>query len=466
MKTTYILLLLAGLISGFSQSSASAALHGVGSRPACQAPFRFAGDSDPKLLGLMLGHVSQREARLWVRTDKPCNLTWEAWPVDDSAAVRRSQLALADEDFVLGTLTLTLLKPHTSYRSRLLCQGRELDNSRVLFTTPGSPSLGDTLPDLVLAMGSCSYINEDGYNRPGRPYGGDYQIFESIARYRPDAMFWLGDNTYLREPDFTSRSGIYHRYAHTRATPEMQNLLRSTPNYAIWDDHDYGPNDSDRSYAYKAWALEAFRDFWANPQESIPGLEGVMTRVNRGDVDLFLLDNRWHRSPNGIQTAEPTILGKAQEDWLIENLVSSKATFKLVLMGGQLLNTAQVWETYANIAPAERERLLDRIDREGISGVVVVSGDRHHSAVSRLQLPAGQWIYEFTASPLTASAHRPREENNALLVEGSQINQRNFALLEFSGPKGSRRLLARFLGSDGQELYRYEVLQPGFGAGK
>jgi alkaline phosphatase D len=459
MNVPGILLLLAGLIFSPYNPKAATANSGYRHTPALE------GDQ-PHLLGLMLGHVSQREARLWVRTDRPCTLTWEAWPVDDSSAVRLSTLELSGEDWVMGTLTLTLLQPNRAYRSRLLCQGRELDQSRVLFRTPGNPSLGDSLPNLILAMGSCTYINEDGYNRPGRPYGGDYPIFESIARYRPDAMFWLGDNTYLREPDFTSRSGIYHRYAHTRATPELQNLLRITPNYAIWDDHDYGPNDSDRSYAYKGWALQAFRDFWANPEAGIPGLEGVTTRVNRADVDLFLLDNRWYRSPNGIKTSEPTILGQAQEDWLIENLVSSKATFKLVLMGGQLLNDAPVWETYINIAPAERARLLDRIDREGIRGVVIVSGDRHHSAVSRLQLPGGEWVYEITASPLTSSAHRPREENNTLLVEGSQINERNFALLEFSGARGSRKLLARFMDSDGAELYRYEVLQPGFGAGK
>ena len=45
----------------------------------------------------------------------------------------------------------------------------------------------------------------------------------------------------------------------------MQPLLARTHNYAIWDDHDFGPNDSDRSSAIKAITLEAFKDSWPNP---------------------------------------------------------------------------------------------------------------------------------------------------------------------------------------------------------
>ena len=77
-------------------------------------------------------------------------------------------------------------------------------------------------------------------------------------------MIWLGDNVYFREPD-DSRTGVYHRYSHDRSLPELQPLLGSVHHYAIWDDHDYGPNNSDRSFIYKNITLQAFKDFWANP---------------------------------------------------------------------------------------------------------------------------------------------------------------------------------------------------------
>ena len=63
-------------------------------------------------------------------------------------------------------------------------------------------------PAFTLAVGSCVFINEPQYDRPGRPYGGNYEIFESLADSKPDAMLWLGDNAYFREVDFYSLSGM------------------------------------------------------------------------------------------------------------------------------------------------------------------------------------------------------------------------------------------------------------------
>ena len=106
-------------------------------------------------------------------------------------------------------------------------------------------------PTIEFAIGSCTYISEESHDRPGNPYGGGYEIFKSISEKKPEFMLWLGDNTYLRDPDFYSQSGVFYRYRHTRALPEIQALLANTHHYAIWDDHDYGPNDSDRTYYNK-----------------------------------------------------------------------------------------------------------------------------------------------------------------------------------------------------------------------
>ena len=67
---------------------------------------------------------------------------------------------------------------------------------------------------------------------------------------KPDFMLWGGDNFYYREPDYT-RTGMIHRNDHARAVKSMQPLLANVHQYAICDDHDYGPNDSDRSFPLK-----------------------------------------------------------------------------------------------------------------------------------------------------------------------------------------------------------------------
>ena len=116
-------------------------------------------------------------------------------------------------------------------------------------------------PDVKFIIGSCSYINEPEFDRPGKPYGSNFEIFNSINKKNPDFMLWLGDNTYLREPDWNSRTGFIKRYSHTRAFPELQPLLASTHHYATWDDHDYGPNNSDGSFWLKETASEIFKLF-------------------------------------------------------------------------------------------------------------------------------------------------------------------------------------------------------------
>ena len=68
---------------------------------------------------------------------------------------------------------------------------------------------------------------------------GGYEIVEH------DAV--VGDNVYLREVDFQSYEVPAQVYPCPRNT-EMENLLKACPNYAIWDDHDFGPNDSDGSW--------------------------------------------------------------------------------------------------------------------------------------------------------------------------------------------------------------------------
>jgi len=96
-----------------------------------------------------------------------------------------------------------------------------------------------------------------------------------------------------------------------RALPALQRLLVTAPQLAIWDDHDYGPNDSDMSYVLKGRSLELFRRYWANPSYGLPDVPGIFGLARFGDVDVFLLDDRWYRSANRMND-EP---GKTMSAW-------------------------------------------------------------------------------------------------------------------------------------------------------
>ena len=125
-------------------------------------------------------------------------------------------------------------------------------------------------------------------------------------------------------------------------------------------------------------------------------MPGVFGAFSWGDADFFLLDDRYHRSPDDArETPDKTLLGPRQLAWLLDALTSSHATFKVVVGGGQFLNQYTFFETYAWY-PRERERLLAAIGERRIGGVLFLSGDRHHSELLRLPRPEA---YPSTTSP-------------------------------------------------------------------
>lgn len=409
--------------------------------------------------GPMLGHIELRSAKIWVQTEKEAlvrleikkHLSKEAWRWVSTSKSKQ-------EDALCVTFDVGQLEPGTSYTYRIKVGGKEVSKPYPLqFTTQSLWQWRTDPPAFTVAMGSCNYVGEAAYDRPGKPYGGDYFIFEKIADTKPDLMLWLGDNTYLREADWSSRSGVMHRNTHSRAIPEMQRLLASCPNYAIWDDHDYGPNDANRSWVHKNWSQEAFQLFWANPSFGLSPGNGITTAFTHNDIDFFLLDDRWFRSSESLKdSCAREMLGQDQIDWLINALKFSRAPFKIVANGSQVLNSMALYENYAQF-PCERDTLLKRIATEGIKNVVFVTGDRHHSEISRLEVD-GVVFHDVTASPLTSSFPANRDnEPNANRIEGSLILKRNFALFEFSGARKARELKIRFVDNTGKEVYQYQL---------
>jgi alkaline phosphatase D len=408
--------------------------------------------------GPMIGHTSMTEVTIWVQFQSEKKATLWYGPQGSDTILHTPGIAPDLNDLLIVKFVLSDLQPGTTYTYSL----QQSDETTPVFQSESYTFNTQELwqwrtdpPTFTLATGSCAYINEERFDRPGKPYGGDYYIFESIAKARPDMMLWLGDNTYLREADYGSRSGIMHRYSHTRSLKELQPLLSCCPNYAIWDDHDFGPNDSDRSFANKAWTNEAFDLFWANPSSGIPAVGGTGTSFTFNDIDFFLLDNRSFRTHPEIQ-GERQIWGKAQCDWLIEALKFSDASFKIVASGGQFLSDAPLYENHVRWQE-ERDYVIKRLSDEGIKNVIFLTGDRHHSELSALKLASEHMVYDLTASPLTSTAYDHTKEPNTLRVPGSIFGQRNYALLRFEGSKKTRKVVIGLFDSSGKELWEYKI---------
>ena len=391
--------------------------------------------------GPMLGYSEMREVMLWVQTTGLANVHFVYW--DSAAPGVRHRTAgattLPSEAYTTRQIA-DRVEPGRVYLYDVVVNGRRVSRPYPLrFQTQKLWQWRGDPPTFRIALGSCAYVNEPLYDRPGNAYGGGLEIFTSIARMRPDAMLWLGDNVYLREADWYTRTGIFARYTHSRSIPELQPLLASTHHYATWDDHDFGPNNSDRSWVHKDKSLEAFKLFWGNPSYGVDDKPGVTTMFQWGDVEFFLLDDRYYRTPNDRDsTGSRTYLGEHQLQWIIDALTSSTAPFKIVAVGGQMMSPAAEYENFANY-PEEREALIRAITREKIPGVLFLSGDRHLTELTRLERAGTYPLYDITVSPLSASAFATGKAN-AASVPGTLVTQRNFALLDFSGPRTDRSM--------------------------
>ena len=407
--------------------------------------------------GPMVGGVDMLEATLWLQTKGSAEVHATYFATDDENTVFKTDaVTTLKEDAFTAHLLADQVKPGKTYQYDMFIDGEKLSRPYpTTFKTPPLWQFRTDPPEMKILLGSCTFINEPEYDRPGKPYGGEYEIFESMQKEQGDFMVWLGDNIYLREVDFGSKTGIYHRYTHTRSTPEMQGLLASTANYAIWDDHDYGPNNSDRSYYMSPYTLEAFKDFWANPTYGIDGTPSTISSFSWGDATFFLVDNRSFRTPN-YANGERTLLGEEQLQWLLDALTACNTTFKFVCIGNQVLNSVERFENYVNLAPEERTHILRTIEEEGIRNVIFLSGDRHHSELSHIQKSRLN-IYDFTVSPLTSGSHDASDEPNQYRVEESHVGIRNYGIMKITGPRLERVLTLSLHDKDGKELYTYEI---------
>ncbi len=433
--------------------------------------FSYSWGQQKNMLHWTIGHVGMRDAKIFVLLD---NLSESKKSMslengqslmmhlyEGNVFVSSHSLMLDPKYAYSNTLRLHSLKPNTQYWVKVKNESAFTDDS-ISFTTQPLWQWRSDPPELNIAFGSCAYLNDPDYDRPGKSYGGSEIIFNRIADKHPDAMFWLGDNVYFREGDWDSEEGMIMRYRQSRTHPRLDSLFRSVPNYAIWDDHDFGPNDSNGSFALKDKSLSTFQHFWPNPTPSIPDFKGNASMVTIGDVDFFLLDNRYNRTAQNLNTTPnlsvnhgASILGQDQIHWLINALMTSKANFKIICIGGQFLNSEMVYENYANYA-REKAYILDMLQANKISNVVFLTGDRHCGEIS--QWSNGNFtLYDCTSSPLTSGASDMSKENNQHRMEGTIVAQRHFAMLNIKGARKDRQLSVSYFDNKGELIFEKKL---------
>ena len=150
----------------------------------------------------------------------------------------------------------------------------------------------------------------------------------------------------------------------TRNHPSFARLCRETPMLAIYDDHDFGPNDADGNFEGRDLALSSFTRMWAQALYGTEAIPGIFSSLRLGPLELFLTDGRYHRNVSG-----DTVLGGEQLAWLLNGLRKSTAPVKLVASGTTVLAHHPFyhdWESWHRSAPDDLELLLSTIEREDL----------------------------------------------------------------------------------------------------
>jgi alkaline phosphatase D len=339
-----------------------------------------------RIVGPLVGHVTDTTARIWAYAGPrtaPVVLevaelaTGKTDPDEGDEEQRpkpfrtRLEVTPNPEKHHEVEFHVTGLRPLTRYAFVVRLPEDDQYVEPGLFTT--APAAGDGAK-FRLAVASCfgnTYRRNNGQTRAEREYLNS--SWRLLMKHEPDLQLIIGDNVYA---DSTDYNHLWDSHCLERTANEpFGDAIRLTPTFAVWDDHDYGPNNSDGTAKGKEQSLRAFGEVFANPPRQGGDGPGIYTNFSWGGVDFFLLDGRYHRTPNDAPEDEnKKYLGDEQFDWLIAQLKQSKAPFKLLVNGSTWFTSKDdSWRLF----PHERRRLWRAIVKNNISGVTFVSGDIH-----------------------------------------------------------------------------------------
>ncbi len=313
---------------------------------------------DSELRWIWSGGVTSTHARITARTqrDDVDQLRLAVTSTDDFGQATFFERSGLDGEIV--TFVADRLRPATKYRYAVEVDGR-LDTIRVgTFTTfpEGSASFRFT-------VGSCARVGSNG------------SVFDALRAEAPLFHMIAGDFYYGDIPD-DERERYDEVLDLTLRQPAQAALYRSTPVAYVWDDHDYGANDSDRFSPSRLAAMEAYR---VNvPSYALAGeLSAIYQSFDVGRVRFLLTDARSAREP-GV-----SMLGDEQLEWFVDALVEAADEQTLVVWLNPVpwvadeAEGADHWGGY----PDERRRISNVIAEHDIDNLLMVSGDAHMVAI-------------------------------------------------------------------------------------
>jgi alkaline phosphatase D len=330
--------------------------------------------------GPIVGAVSDTSATVFVRASKPARvrILYSTDPSFASDLHLSSYVVATSAGDLTAQIPITDLLPSTTYFLKVVLGGKVQDAAydHRFTTAPPSEDFVDfefaVLSDLadIAPSGAPAYASVASENPAFVLQIGDFDHRNPGSRRRPSITIenWRKMHRDVLQDNPSGRD--FARYI----TPFF-------PLYHIWDDHDYGDNNADRTAWWNDLAAQAFREYY--PLPALPNPEGGLWYSFRyAQAEFFVLDLRSQRDPdNDPRVPEPSMLdGGAipndQKNWLKESLAGSTARWKFII-------SSSVWNPNSKRIDSwyghrqEQDELVGYIRGMGITGVVIISGDLH-----------------------------------------------------------------------------------------
>lgn len=311
-------------------------------------------------------------------------------------------------------------------------------------------------PIQTIAFGSCSVQGKV-----------DAQLWKEVVVEDPSLWIWLGDNIYADTEDMEKMKADYDLQ---KSHLDYQSLLAKTDVVGVWDDHDFGGNDLGSEYPKKDESRDLLFDFLDVPKDNEAwnrkgAYQSYNYEFNEKKMKVILLDARYFRDslkwtfdPKTAQVNEDgAVLGEAQWNWLANELTDETVDMFLVGSGIQVLAENHRFEKWANF-PKERTRLLDLVAEKVKVPLAFISGDRHISEVSKLQIDGYKFpIYDVTSSSLTNPWGEESPEVNSLRI-GAITFPVNFAVMDIDWSDEQPSIQLKFVGSDNTVLQELAIV--------
>jgi hypothetical protein len=367
---------------------------------------------------------------------------------DMSNPIVTGALPASDDTQRVVAFTVDSLTPNTHYYYAIDADGRiDLTRQGQFTSFPAGPA------SFSFAFASCARTGSNG------------QVFDTIRETNPLFYMNVGDfhYTFIDSADADRFRTEYDR-ALTR--PAQAALYASVPFAYAWDDHDYGPNDGDRTSPTRTVAREVYRQYVPHyPTVAGDGDQPIYQAFTVGRVRFLLTDTRSERDPDtDIDNADKSMLGDAQKAWFKQELLDARGRYPVIVWvnSGPWIDAAgEGKDTWGGFS-TERRELADFITEQQISGLVMLSGDAHAIAIddgtnSDFSTNGGGGFPVFHAAPLDKHG----SVKGGPYSEGTSTRSGQFGIVTVDDTGGDS-VTVTLSGRDytGQELVGYRFTVP------